>query len=201
MPAWSTAADGRIPRRFSFARRFFPEREVARVFFLVAIGVYSFTCARDVAGEVDLRKLAVLRKRSDAIVDRLVGAIRMTGLEQFLDQVHHFGNVTRGARNDVGTFATERVEVFPQRLNVDRGVVVDTQAGFLRLGDDAVFNVSDVHYVRDFEAFVFQVAAQDVGGDGAAEVADVAVIPDSRAAVIEPDLTFARGPKFFDATG
>ena len=125
----------------------------------------------------------------------------MTGGEQFLDQLDHFRNVKRGARHDFGSFATECIEVFPERLDVDRSVVVDTQAGFLRLGDDAVFHVSDIHHVRDFEAFEFQITTQDVGGDGAAKVADVAVIPDGRAAVVEADFTLAQGVKFFDATG
>src|SRR5690242_15498558 len=131
MPARAAAADGRVPRGLRFAGRFFPEREVTRVFFLVTIGVDSFTRAGDVAREVDLRQLSVLRKRSDAIVDRLVRTIRMTGLEQFLDQADHFGNVTRGAWYYIGAFATERIEIFPERLDVDRGVVVDTQAAFL----------------------------------------------------------------------
>src|ERR1051325_8637811 len=72
MPARTAATDRRIPRRFGFARWFFPEREVTRVFFLVLVGVNSITRARDVAREVDLRELAVLGKRSDAIVDRVV---------------------------------------------------------------------------------------------------------------------------------
>src|SRR5215813_7479896 len=109
--------------------------------------------------------------------------------------------MTRGARNQVGTFTAERIEVFPERLDVDCGVVVDTQAGLLRLGDDAVFDVRDVHHVRDFKAFEFQIATQNVGSDSAAKVADVTVIPDGWAAVVETDLALPHGAKFFDATG
>ena len=165
----------------------FPERKVARVFFFVLVGVDAFTGAGDVSREVDLRELAVLRKRSDAVVDRIVGSIGVIGGQQFLDQRHHLRNVTRCARNDFGPFAAERVEVFPERVDVVRGVVVDAQAGLLRLGDDAVVHVSDIHHVRDFVAFELQVTTQDVGGDGAAEVSDVAVIPDGWTAVIEAD--------------
>src|SRR6185369_14143121 len=71
MPARTPATDRRVPRWLGFARRLFPERKVARVFFLVTIGVDAFTRPRDVAGEVDLGKFAVLRKRSDAVVDRI----------------------------------------------------------------------------------------------------------------------------------
>ena len=51
---------------------FFPERKVARVFFFVFVSVDSFTGAGNVSREVDLRELAVFRKRSDAVVDRIV---------------------------------------------------------------------------------------------------------------------------------
>ena len=125
----------------------------------------------------------------------------MTGLQQFLDQRDHFGNVTRGARNDLRPFATERIEVFPERVDVLRGVVVDAQSGFLRLGDDAVFDVRDVHHVRDLEAFELQVATQDVGGDGRTEVADVAVVPDGWTTVIEANFAFAHGAKLFNLAG
>ncbi len=75
VPARTAATDRRVPGGFSFARRFFPEREVARVFFFVLVGIDAFAGAGDVSGEVDLRKLAVLRKRSDAVVDRVVRSI------------------------------------------------------------------------------------------------------------------------------
>src|SRR5215213_2304724 len=121
--------------------------------------------------------------------------------QQVLDNCDHLGNVTRGAGDNVRALAAERVEIFPQRVDVLRGVFVDCQAGLLRLGDDAVFDVSDIHHVRDFVAFELQVSTHDVGGDSAAKVADVAVIPDGRPAVIEADLAFAQRAKFFDATG
>ena len=89
--------------------------------------------------------------------------------EQLLDQFDHFGNVARGPRNDVRTFAAERVKVFPKSINVDGGVFVDAFTGFLRLCDDAVFHVGNVHYVGDFVTFELQVTAQDVSRDGAAE--------------------------------
>src|SRR6185436_18626180 len=113
MPARTTAANRRVPRSFSFPRWFFPERKVARVFFVVTIGVHSFTGARDIAREIDLREFAVFRERIYAVVDRLVGSICVTACEQSLDQFDHFGDVTRSARNYFGTFATECVEVFP----------------------------------------------------------------------------------------
>jgi hypothetical protein len=108
--------------------------------------------------------------------------------------------VTRRARHDLGSFAAERVEVFPERVDVLRGVLVDRQAGFLRLRDDAIFDVRDVHHVRDLVAFEFQIAANDVGRDGAAEIADVAVFPDGWTTVIEPHLAFVDWAKLFNAS-
>jgi hypothetical protein len=81
MPARPAATNGSVPRGFGFARRFFPEREVARVFLFILVGVDSFARARDVAGEVDLRQLSVFGKRSDAIVNGTVRSIRVLGRE------------------------------------------------------------------------------------------------------------------------
>src|ERR1043165_8692940 len=71
MPARTSASDRRVPRRFSLARRFFPKREVTRVFFFVLVGVDALTRPCDVAREIDLRKFAVLRKRCHAVKDRV----------------------------------------------------------------------------------------------------------------------------------
>ena len=73
--------------------------------------------------------------------------------------------MSRGARDYLRSFTTERVKVFPQCVDVFRRVIVDAESGFLRLGDDAVFDVRDVHHVCDFEAFELEISAQDVGGD------------------------------------
>src|SRR6185503_17239378 len=55
VPPRTAAPNRRVPRSLRFSGWFFPEREVARVFFIVTIGVDSFTGAGDVACEVDLR--------------------------------------------------------------------------------------------------------------------------------------------------
>src|SRR2546423_5485362 len=123
----------------------------------------------------------------------------MSRVQQLLDQRYHLRNMARGARNNLGSFAAERVGVFPEGIDVLGRVVVDIQTGFLRLSDDAVFNVSDIHHVFDFEAFELQIPTQNVGGDGAAKVSDVTVVPDRWTAVIEADLAVFQGAKLFDA--
>src|SRR5689334_25173533 len=72
MPAGTAATDRSVPRRLALVGWIFPEREVARVFLLVLVSVDSIARAGDVTREVDLRELAVLGKRGDAIVDRIV---------------------------------------------------------------------------------------------------------------------------------
>ena len=109
--------------------------------------------------------------------------------------------MARCARNDLGPFATEGFEVFPERIDVLCRVIVDAEPGLLRLGDDAIVHIRDVHHVSDFESFELQIAANDVGSDGAAEVADVTVVPDSWTAVVEAGFAVFQRAKFFDAAG
>ena len=64
-----------------------------------------------------------------------------------------------------------------------------------------VADVSDVHDVPDFVAVAFQHAAQHIGEQEAAEVADVTIIPDGWTAVIKPGLALLHRAKLFDAAG
>src|SRR6185295_252419 len=125
----------------------------------------------------------------------------MFAFQEFLDQRNHLGNMSGCARDYLRPFATERVKVFPESVDVLRSVVVDADSSFLRLGDDAIFDVRDVHHVSDFEAFELEIAAQDVGGDGRTEVADMTVVPDSGAAIVHANFAFAHGTKFFNLAG
>src|SRR5690349_15636859 len=93
-----------------------------------------------------------------------------------------------GAGNDLGSLAAERLEVFPEGIDVLGCVIVDTQTGFMRLSDDTVVNVSDIHHVSNVEAFELEISTQNVGGDGAAKVSDVTVVPDGWTAVVEAGL-------------
>src|SRR6266705_1013560 len=85
VPARTTAANLSVPRRLIGTARLFPECEVARVLLLVAISVNPFTATHDVAGKVNLRKLAVFRKRADAIVDRAVRTVGVIVLQKSFD--------------------------------------------------------------------------------------------------------------------
>src|SRR2546423_1142008 len=70
VPAGPAAPDLRVPRGIAPLINRFPEREVARVLFVVLVCVHALAAADDVAREVDLRELAVFWKRLDAVIDR-----------------------------------------------------------------------------------------------------------------------------------
>ncbi len=64
VPAGAPLADVGVPRRLTGLLLRLPKREVARVLFLVLVRVHALARADDVAGEVDLRELAVFGERS-----------------------------------------------------------------------------------------------------------------------------------------
>src|SRR4029450_56740 len=102
--------------------------------------------------------------------------------------------------NPIRSLATQCVEVFPKCVDVLCRVVVDAHARGLRLRDDAVFNVGDIHDVRHVIAFELEIPAKYVGCDRRTEVTDVTVIPNRGATGIETNLTLSQRMKFFYST-
>ena len=101
----------------------FPQNEVAGVVFVVFVHVDARAGAD--AAEVVVRELAVFGKLRDAVVDRAVAHISMPALGQFLDGVHHFGDVLGGLDDVLGALQPQRRGVFEERLGVDLGELVD----------------------------------------------------------------------------
>jgi hypothetical protein len=187
VPAGTPATDLGVPSGLVPGFGGLPEGEVARVLLLVLVRVHALAAADDVALEVGLRELAVFGERLDAVVVRAAGAVGVPLRFEPLDDLDHLRDVSRRARHDVGALAPQGVEVFPERLDVARRVVVNREAALLRVLDDAVFHVRDVHHVHDFVAAVFEVAGERVAEDAErAEVADVREVPDGRAAEVNP---------------
>ncbi len=179
-----------------------PEREVARVLLLVLVGVDALAPADEVAREVYLRELAVLGERADAVVVRAVGLVGVPRLFEPPDDVDHLGDVARRAGRHLGALGAERVEVFEEGVDVLCRVLVDGLAPLGRELDDAILDVRDVHHVRDLVAAVLEVAAQHVAEGGhRAEVADVRVVPDGRAAEVEFGLALFHGAELFEPAG
>ena len=90
MPTGTAAADACFPGGFVLFRGGFPEGEVPRIFLIVFVSIDALAPARDVAREINFRKLAVIRERTDAIVNRAIRSIGMVILLQLIDQIGHF---------------------------------------------------------------------------------------------------------------
>ncbi len=139
---------------------------------------------------------------ADAVVVRAAGFVGVAVRFEPLDDVNHLSDVARRLRRDFGALSAERVEVVEEGFDVLGRVLVNRLALLAREFDDAVFDVRDVHHVRDFVAAVLQVAAQHVAEGGhRSEVADVRVVPDRGAADVEPRLAFVHRAKLFELTG
>src|SRR5258706_10088941 len=108
--------------------------------------------------------------------------------------------MTRSARRDIRTLTTKRLEVFPKRIDVLRCVLVERLSGLFGLSDDAIIHVGKIHHGSYAQAFEFQVAANQIRGDGGTKITDVAVIPNRRPAVIKLRLAFDERTKFFELT-
>ena len=119
-----------------------------------------------------------------------------------LDDVNHLCDVSRRARRHFGTLGPERVEVFEESLGEPGRVLFNGLPLLARELDDAVFDVRDVHHVLDLKALVLEVAPQHVAEGGhRSEVADVRVVPDRRAADVEPHLALAYRAELFELAG
>ena len=92
MPTGPPFANFCLPEMFARLWRL-PQREVARVFFFVAVVVDSR--ARLNPGQINLRKLPILRKLRDPVINRSVAFVGECFLLQPLDQLHHVRNVIR----------------------------------------------------------------------------------------------------------
>jgi len=124
----------------------------------------------------------------------------MVILFQLIDQRGHLRNVTRGARRDFRAFATERVKIFPERLDVFRSVIVKRLVLLLRLRNDAIVHVSEVHHLGHAIAFEFQITAHHVSRDRRTKVPDVPEVPDGGPAIIHAHFAFLERAKFFELT-
>src|SRR5688500_434746 len=130
MPTWTSTAKWSVPARLFILADELPKSKIASVLFIVFVRVDPFAAAGNVAREIYLRQLAVLRKRGDAVIDRAVGFICLTVFDQRRDNADHLRNVFGGARCDLWAFHSERVEVFPKIPNIRRGKFVDRYAFF-----------------------------------------------------------------------
>jgi hypothetical protein len=128
MPARAAASEWGVPARFLAGFDQFPKSEIACVLFIVFVRIHPLAAAGDIAGEIDLRELAVIRKGSDAVIDRAVGFIRFAVLDQLRDDLDHLLNMVRRSRRDLGPLHAQCVEIFPKGNDIRGGKFVDRDA-------------------------------------------------------------------------
>lgn len=81
----------------------------------------------------------------------------------------------------------EGFAIFEEGLHEFFGVIADADVLGGGVGDDAVIDVGEVHYVREAVAAEFEEAAENVLEDEGAVVADVGVIVDGGPASVHGD--------------
>jgi hypothetical protein len=88
----------------------------------------------------------------------------------------------------LGPLHVQGVEVAQERLDERRRVFVERDPGLVRAQDGLVVHVGHVHHLRHLVAEVAQDPPQHVLEQEGAEVADVDVVVDGRAAGVDPRL-------------
>ena len=199
MPARPSRPDLRLPH--GFARlRCFPQREVARIVFVVLVDIDPRSVAH--AGKILLRQLAVLGKLGDAEVIRtIVGAIGVTLVHQPGDEVRHLLDVVGRIHQLLGMLDIQRVGILQKRLPILLGVFLHRNAVARRIANDLVIHVGDVHDVLQLIAALLQEPSQRVDHDERAEIADVAVVVNRRPASVHADQVVFQRMKLFDLRG
>src|SRR5438045_4082863 len=104
----------------------------------------------------------------------------------------------RRPRSNVRTFITQRIEIFPEILNIRLGKFIDRNAARVRLVDDPIVNVRQIKDVRQLVTLELQIPPQNVTKNERSKVADMREIPNRRPAHIHPDLVVAQSLEFLD---
>ena len=124
MPAGSSGTDRRFPEMLAGLRRF-PQREIARALFFVAVVVHASAGLNP--GHIDLRQFAVVWKFRDAVVDRSFARIGVRLLLQPLDQLDHVVDVVGGANPVLGGFDAQRFAIVEKSLHIFLRVVANAR--------------------------------------------------------------------------
>ncbi len=197
MPPGIAAAPWRIPLLQVVGLRLAPEREVERVA-LVRVHVDARARLARVR-RLGVEARAVARERRGVEIHPIDGDVRMSRRDQALDELDHLGDVLGGLRHDVRLEDVElaaideelfrvalrdheRIDVLAPRA--DRHLVLASDVGVA----DEMAGVGDVHHLPHAVAEVFERPAHDIRRQIAVEIADVLVVVDGRAAVVDAEL-------------
>ena len=173
----------------------FPQGEIGH-------GVLGVLVAADAVAdalifEVELDQLPVVFAFLDGEVNGpVVGLVRVALVHQLLDHVQHFRDVRRGLGIVFRRFDAERAEILEERILVFAREGLKRQPRGARIADGLVVDVGQVHDLRDLDAVVFERAAEKVFEEIGAEIADVGVVVDRRAAGVHPGVSLADRGEF-----
>ena len=197
VPSGEPLAPRAVPSHQPVGPCLLPQGEVLGVAF-VRVDLELLAMARPELVERVARELSVFGERADVVVDGPVDLVRVAVLDQTFRELDHLGDVLGGLGVDV------------DRQDVDGGFILQPGIGVelsdlrralaLRLGgqlhavlalvEGVVAHVPDVGDVLDGTNLVAQVLQgppQDVREEEAAQVADVGVAVDGRAAGVDAD--------------
>ncbi len=174
-----------------------PQREVGRVALLAQVDAP----APFETGEIEAREMAVVGQAAGVEVDAVGGAVGVALRLDVGDELDLLGDVVGRAAEHRRRLEVQRLHVREERVGVHLRDLPRRLAGAARallhlvlagvgVGRQ-VADVGDVHHVPDAVAVPLEHALQQVLEQERAEVADVLVVVDGRAAGVEAD--FAGG--------
>ena len=207
VPSRIPATPRRLPLLQVAGLRRAPEREVERVA-LVRVDLDA-GAGLALIGRLRVEPRAVSRERRRVEVHPVRGDVRVPFRDEALDERDHRRDVLRRLRDDV---RIEDVQLPPvdhelPRVPLGHGERIEVlacrpdshlvRARGVRVVDE-VPDVGDVHDLLHAVAEILEGAPRDIGGQVAVEVADVLVVVDGRAAVVDRDLALPKGRERLD---
>ncbi len=202
VPARAAHAVGAFPCRLAGLGGL-PDGKVGGVFLQVVLHLAAqLTVAALQIVQLEVAQLAVAFIALDPEVHVAVLChIRMTGLNEILDDVQDLVDVLGGAGLNSRLAAVQTLGILEVLCLKALGDLLHRGALFLALGDELVVDVGDVGNVQYLVAAVFQIAAQGVEHDQRAGVADVDEVINGGTADVDAVLARHLRHEFFFLTG
>ena len=155
--------------------------------------------------EIEVRKLAVVRKFVDAKINRfVVRLISQTVCDELFNHRDHPVDVTLvgGGGEFICAFDPQRFGIFKERLFELFGELRQRYFGFARAANRLVVDVGDVHHPMHLVTAQLQMALKQIFEDVGAKIPDVCAAVDGWSASVHADRPCAGIARleFFDLT-
>ena len=184
VPARPARAPGRVPRRLARLGAL-PEDEVAHVLLAVLVAGHALAAAAPARGRSRRACRSRRRRRCGSRPSRRSRRRSRVSSSRSMSAIIS-GDVVGRPRVVLDPLDVQRVEVARRSVDERRRVVVQRDAGLVRAADGLVVHVGEVHHLGHAVAEVAQAAPQQVLEEEGAQVADVDVVVDRRAAGVDP---------------